>query len=211
VGAVYGGLDAAANFAEAFGEAHLAQKYRRAADEIREGALGHLWREDVSCFASTANRQKDGRWEIDPAFDASLVGLWRFGAFDPDEPRVVDTMQKMRDHLWVQTEVGGLARYEGDDYHRVTDDVERVPGNPWFISTLWLAQWHIATAKKREGLEPALELLEWCARHALHSAVMAEQVHPFTGAPLSVSPLTWSHAEFVYTVLRYVERREELG
>ena len=38
---------------------------------------------------------------------------------------------------------------------------------------------------------------------------MAEQVDPFTNAPLSVSPLTWSHAAFVSTVHEYLARREE--
>ncbi len=35
---------------------------------------------------------------------------------------------------------------------------------------------------------------------------MAEQLHPYTGEPLSVSPLTWSHAEYVRTVQEYIER-----
>jgi hypothetical protein len=35
---------------------------------------------------------------------------------------------------------------------------------------------------------------------------MAEQLHPYTGEPLSVSPLTWSHAEYVRTVREYIHR-----
>jgi glucoamylase len=35
---------------------------------------------------------------------------------------------------------------------------------------------------------------------------MAEQLHPYTGEPLSVSPLTWSHAEYVRTVQEYIDR-----
>ena len=40
--------------------------------------------------------------------------------------------------------------------------------------------------------------LRWC--------VLAEQVHPYTGGPLSVSPLTWSHATLVSVVGNYVRR-----
>jgi GH15 family glucan-1,4-alpha-glucosidase len=40
---------------------------------------------------------------------------------------------------------------------------------------------------------------------------MAEQVHPYTNAPLSVSPLTWSHATLVMTVREYVARRAEMS
>ena len=77
-------------------------------------------------------------------------------------------------------------------------------GNPWFICTLWLAQWMIAIAEDRDGLQPVLEILQWAADHALPSGVMAEQVHPHTNAPLSVSPLTWSHATLVMAVREYV-------
>jgi GH15 family glucan-1,4-alpha-glucosidase len=41
--------------------------------------------------------------------------------------------------------------------------------------------------------------------------VLAEQVHPITGHPLSVSPLTWSHSAFVWAVLLYVEKFQALG
>jgi GH15 family glucan-1,4-alpha-glucosidase len=43
-------------------------------------------------------------------------------------------------------------------------------------------------------------LLDWCQAHAAPTGVLPEQIHPETGAPLSVSPLTWSHAEYVKTV-----------
>ena len=39
---------------------------------------------------------------------------------------------------------------------------------------------------------------------------MAEQIHPYTGAPLSVSPLTWSHATFVSTVCQLRDKRRAL-
>jgi GH15 family glucan-1,4-alpha-glucosidase len=139
--------------------------------------------------------------------DASLIGLWYFCMFAPDDPKIVATMQTVRERLWVKTDVGGVARYENDYYHQVSQDVRNVPGNPWFICTLWLAQWHIATAKTEEDLQPALDILNWAAGHALPSGVMAEQVHPYTNAPLSVSPLTWSHATLVMAVREYVAQK----
>ena len=54
-----------------------------------------------------------------------------------------------------------------------------------------------------DDLERPLQLLNWVADHALASGVLAEQLHPETGAPLSVSPLTWSHSAFVHTICRY--------
>jgi GH15 family glucan-1,4-alpha-glucosidase len=119
-------------------------------------------------------------------------------------------MEAMRDRLWVKTQVGGVARYENDTYHQRSRDVENVPGNPWFICTLWLARWYIASADENGDLDRALELLQWAVDHALPSGVMAEQVHPYTNVPLSVSPLTWSHATLVIAVLEYLQKQADI-
>jgi glucoamylase len=117
-------------------------------------------------------------------------------------------MKSIIDELWIKTKIGGLARYENDEYQRISRDL---PGNPWFICTLWLSRWHIAHAKTFDQLDRGLEIISWAARHALPSGVMAEQIHPFTGDPVSVSPLVWSHAEFVIAVCEYLEKYQELA
>jgi oligosaccharide amylase len=210
VGATWGGLQAAARFTEAFGEESLTRRYRQAAEEIRAAVEVHLWSPERNRFFRSISRAEDGRWVKDDTVDASLWGLWYFGMFAPDDPRVVSTMEAIREHLWIETDVGGLARYENDEYHRIVDDVEAVPGNPWFICTLWLAQWYIARAERPEDLEPALDILHWAANHTLPSGVMAEQVHPYTNEPLSVSPLTWSHATLVTAVREYLARQAQI-
>ena len=86
----------------------------------------------------------------------------------------------------------------------------KCPATPWFICTLWLADYHIAKAETGDDLKRAAELLDWVAAHALPSDVLAEQVHPETGAPLSVSPLTWSHATVVSTMLGYLTRLDRI-
>ncbi len=207
VGATWAGLHAAANFAEAFGEMDLAARYRGVADdEIKPAVEEHLWSSELGRYVRMIRRGDGDEWESDSTVDASLFGLWYFGMFEADDPRIVATMEAVRDRLWLKTEVGGIARYEDDYYHQVSDDIERVPGNPWFICTLWLAQWIIDIAETDADLEPALELLHWAADHSLPSGVMAEQVHPHTNEPLSVSPLTWSHGTFVMTVQEYLEK-----
>jgi GH15 family glucan-1,4-alpha-glucosidase len=97
--------------------------------------------------------------------------------------------------------VGGLARYENDLYYRTNTDG---PGNPWFVTTLWLAQYYIAAARTKSDLERALELMHWVEQHALPSGVLAEQVNPNTNEPLSVSPLTWSHGTYIAVVREYL-------
>jgi len=105
-----------------------------------------------------------------------------------------------------------MARYENDYYHQVEKlDTTRVPGNPWFICTLWLARYRILRARTGAELSGGRDLIEWAAKRAFPSGVMAEQLHPYTGEPLSVSPLTWSHAAYVSAVRAYCERAERLA
>ena len=207
---VVGGLRAAANFATLFGEPELAETYERAAQEVCDGMRAHLYRDELGRFARSIMPLADGGFEIDDTIDASLFGIFYFGAFPPDEPVVKDTMRAVEDRLWAKTKIGGMARYEADGYMRVTDDVEKVPGNPWFICTLWLADYRIASADSLEDLERALEILEWVVERALPSGVLAEQVDPLTGKPVSVSPLTWSHSTVVATVIAYLRKLEAL-
>lgn len=146
----------------------------------------------------------------DPVIDSSMFAIFAFGLLDVHDERVEKTMRAIEQRLWVKTPVGGVARYENDYYHRVSDDIRSVPGNPWFICTLWLADWRIARARTTEELAEALPVLDWVANHALPSGVLAEQVHPETNAPLSVSPLTWSHATVVATLTAYLRKLEEM-
>jgi GH15 family glucan-1,4-alpha-glucosidase len=41
--------------------------------------------------------------------------------------------------------------------------------------------------------------------------MLAEQINPHTGNPISVSPLIWSHAEFVIAVCEFIEKQKELS
>ena len=104
--------------------------------------------------------------------------------YDADDHRIIATMNSLRQKLWLKTDVGGLARYEGDYYHQVDTSF---PGNPWFICTLWLADHLTDKAHNEKELDESIKILEWVAEHALPSGVLAEQVHPVTGKPLSVS------------------------
>ena len=72
-------------------------------------------------------------------------------------------MKAVEEKLWVKTRVGGVARYENDYYHRISNDIAAVPGNPWFICTLWLADYFITRAKTPAELKLALPIFEWTA------------------------------------------------
>jgi len=202
-GTVFGGLTAASLFCTVFGEDDLAEHYRQVASEIRDAASEYLWRPEINRFCRMVSRDENGNLIYDDSCDASLWGLFAFGLYAADDERIIATFAALKEKLWINTNVGGLARYEGDSYHRVDT---RFPGNPWFICTLWLADHLTDKAHNEKELDESIKILEWVAEHALSSGVLAEQVHPVTGKPLSVSPLTWSHATFVATTRRIMRK-----
>jgi GH15 family glucan-1,4-alpha-glucosidase len=208
--AVWGGLMAGANFAEDFGESQRAEHYRRVAEEIKLGVEKNLWQPDLGYFAKMIYQNPDNSWEIDKTIDASISGLWQFGMYNPEDPKIRSSMQTIRERLWVNTTVGGVARYKNDGYHQVSQDIDNVPGNPWFIPTLWVAEWLAEIADSEEGLTASRDLLDWAVEHSLPSGIMAEQLHPYSGEPLSVSPLTWSHAAYIASVHAYLRARDRI-
>jgi len=206
VAAVIAGLRAAGRLANEFGETERASRYLTGAERMLEGARAVLWDEQAQRFARMATPGPSG-YSLDMTVDSSLFGLVLLGALPPEDPQAAQTLQQVKERLWVPTDIGGLARYENDPYQRVENkDTARVPGNPWFICTMWLARYQLMRARTVEELAPGLALLEWAAKQAMPSGTMAEQLHPYTGEPLSVSPLTWSHAEYVRTVREYIDR-----
>jgi len=206
VSAVYAGLKGAEQFAIFFGDKRRSEIYRKAAHEVRAAMDAHLYSKEHKRFLKTILPKSDGGFDLDLTIDASIYAPFYFKVFEPDDERVVNTMNAVKEHLWVKTSVGGIARYEGDRYHQSADNAGDIPGNPWFICTLWLAQWYIAVAKTPDDLKEAAAILDWVTSNALSSGVLAEQVHPYKNFPISVSPLTWSHAAFIATVLEYVKK-----
>lgn len=210
VGSVWAGLHAGARFAELFADVELAEKCREAANLMREATVKHLYDPELGRFLRRIVTNEHGVViERDTVIDSSLAGLFQFGMLSASDPRVAATMEQVERELWVETEIGGIARYTDDYYHQTTSDTATVPGNPWIICTLWLADWYIAKATSPTDLERAMELIEWVVARALPSGTLPEQVHPYTGQPLSVSPLTWSHATLVQTVRNFLARREQ--
>jgi GH15 family glucan-1,4-alpha-glucosidase len=204
--AVVAGLEAASRMVGAFGDRELAVKYRNEAATIRAAATEHLYDAERGHFSRMIRVRADGTIERDSTLDASMFAIHQFGLLPPDDPLLVSTMRALERRLWCRTMVGGMARYENDYYHQVRHDVENVAGNPWFVCTLWLADWKTTAATTLDELGEALKLLTWVADHALPSGTLAEQVHPDRGEPISVSPLTWSHAAFVESVEHYLSR-----
>ena len=218
VAAVHAGLMAAARFAVLLGDPGSAEVYEATAAEIRAGFEKYFYDERLGRYSNMLEFESGhGETDREPSFrrdskiDSSLFGIFYFGLLPVEDARVDATMRAVHDRLQVRRGIEGTARYENDYYRQVeTADTANVPGNPWIISTLWIAQWRIATAKTLHDLELPLELMRWVVRRASSAGMLAEQYHPDSGAQLSVSPLTWSHATFCLTVDEYLRKHDLL-
>ena len=201
---VVGALRAASNFASLFAEKDRADRYSAIADEIVESMREHLYDSARGRFLRSLMFHNDETYEPDPNVDASMFGTFYFGAFAPDDEMVVKTMAAIEQVLNVP---GGIARFESDSYMRTSANFT---GNAWFICTLWIAEYYIAMAKTRGGLDKALGLLKTIATQTRPSGVLAEQLNPATGEHTSVAPLTWSHSTYIAAVQSYLKRWREL-
>lgn len=199
--AVFGGLMAAASFSELLGKRNHMREYRETAKAIKKAATTHLYNQELQSFVRIATIEPDGKVVHDMTVDASsLYGLWHFGMMSQDDPLFVNTQRAVMSRLSNPTQVGGIIRYERDDYFRDT----KLP-NPWFITTMWEAQRRLSRPEiDQSDLDYAREIMEWVVSHMYPSGVLAEQLNPSTGESRSATPLAWSHAVYVELVLKYV-------
>lgn len=193
--AVYAALLAAADLADAANDPDHAVAWRSAAEDIQAAAHKHLFNHDRQAFYKGLI-VRDGAIVPDQTIDTSSVfGVFMFGLFaiDSSELRAaVATLERVFDFVPGRT---GLPRYENDNYYRANI---ATPGNWWNITTLWLAQYYSEIGEH----DKTTAILTWVVSHvAADTGIMAEQLNPNDGTAISVAPLTWSHAEFVATLL----------
>jgi len=205
---VYAGLQAAARFEEIFGTVGRAKKCRQTAEDMKNAMLELFYDEEKQRFIKGIYYD-GGKIKKDMTEDASnTYGIFEYKVLDINDSRVQNSMKSYIKNLHCHCPAGGYTRYVYDLYHRIDPSF---PGNPWFITTLWLAEYYIIRARSLNDLQPAIELFTWVKDRALETGILAEQINPYTGAPLSVSPLTWSHAAFVIAINKYLEKLDELG
>jgi GH15 family glucan-1,4-alpha-glucosidase len=201
VAAVYSGLKSASEIAEELGK--KPGEYEEVAETIREKGLEELRSEETKRYVRGL---EDGE-QLDEV-SAPLYYLYKFGLVDGEDDYFTNTMNAIMHDLSPDTEIGGIARYKGDYYHNVTENFEKVPGNPWIICTLWAAQYLLEEASSKEDIQEAEGYIEWVEENSLDTGVMPEQVDPYTGEGKSVAPLTWSHSEYIETMIKIEDMRD---
>lgn len=196
---VYGALMAAAKIAEDLHENQDAVQWRTTAEDIQMKAQHTLYNDVAKCFYKGIRVQKD-IVEYDETIDSSAVyGAFMFGLFELDSPQLRHSVQTAHRALSLPQEtVKGLARYQNDRYVRANPTYV---GNPWFITTFWFAQYYLEV----NDIAKAQELTAWCETNMLTSGVLSEQLNPDNQQFVSVAPLTWSHAEYLNTLLDHAE------
>ncbi|URN95217.1 MAG: glycoside hydrolase family 15 protein [Candidatus Pristimantibacillus lignocellulolyticus] len=217
--AVYGGLTAAAGFAELAGETALRDQWNTIATGIQAGIETYCFNNELRSFyrgidlkvsahkfnTDTANGSEGYVVDLDkgyqkhvmkydPIVDISLLGISvPFNAVAAESNRMRSTADAIEKLLTVEG-VGGIKRYEDDNY---------IGGNPWILTTLWLAHYRFANGE----VSSARQLMQWTLDHRTETGLLPEQVDKNTGETAWVVPLTWSHAMFILAVFMLAESK----
>jgi len=200
--AVYGGLMAAAKFCKLLGKRNHMRKYRDVAKDIKKAMINNLYSERIKSFIRILEVNDNGDYQPDNTIDASSIfGLWYFDVLEQDDPLFVSSHQQMLARLTSPGKIGGIIRYQKDNYFKNTD-----LANPWIITTLWEALRILNKAKiSDQDMQDVEAILDWVIKHRYQSGVLAEQLNPHTGLARSATPLVWSHSVYVDVILKYIE------
>lgn len=191
---VVGALYAAAELAELRQHSDSAVRWRTVADDIRAAMMKRLYDKETGAFLKGLVPGKDNTYSPDHTIDASgFFGVFMYGICAADGEELRSMHAVIERTLGQDRHAPGLPRYENDNYLRS----DGRPPNTWLIATLWMAEYYNETNQK----ERAEQIFDWVRDRASATGMFAEQVDPQSNTPMSVSPLTWSHAEYVAALL----------
>ena len=186
-------LFAAADLAEIRNDNTSAVKWRAAAEGIKEAALKYLYNGERKAFYKGVSVETDGTVRSDDTVDmSSIFGAFMYGLFPVDTDQTRNAFATAQQVFGFSKDAPGIPRYENDNYRRVGDNP-----NYWYICSLWAAQYYLEIGDN----ESAQAMITWVRDHAWPTGVLCEQIDPVTGREMSVSPLCWSQAEYVSTLL----------
>ncbi len=193
VAIVYQALLVASDFAEKFGFPDDATNWTSSANKILSNS-DIFFDPERELLRKGFLLQQDGSLVFDNTLDvSSMYGVMMFGLHTSTD-NLKRTVTQVENILLDKSPAGGTPRYENDHYF---ESNPTFLGNPWFVTTLWMAQYYARTG----NMDKARQYITWTMDHATSSGVLAEQVNPTDGTSISVSPLVWSHAELANTIL----------
>lgn len=155
----------------------------------QDGRFVHVLDPQPPWFAATSR--------LDMSVLGSVLFAWDHDDAFFDDPALLATLDAFG-------AAPGVGRFPED----CNDGIGSSGGNPWPVTTLWAAQFHLRMAQ-RHPREPghrlrALRHLGFVLAHVdpLH---IAEQIDAVTGAPRGARTLAWAHAELIITLLALKE------
>ncbi len=196
---VFAALQAAADLADVSDDKASAVKWRAAAGDIEEQSHKYLYNSKRNSFYKGL-LVKNGQIEYDETIDASSVyGAFMFGLFPVGSPELKSSVDSFLQTFPADTGIVAYPRYENDSYRHSNSNEK---SNWWFITTLWMAQYSLET----EDPELAKAILTWINGISMQTSIMAEQISPIDHSLIAPSPLTWSHAEYLSTLLDTIKQ-----
>lgn len=190
---VYAALIAASDMAADAGDDANAVKWRNVAEDIQEASKKHLYSEDKQVLRRGIKPYDHEDRRDDVVDNSAVFGAYMFGLFSGDSHEILSSIETVRSVFDLDNGKIGLPRYQDDYYRRKSD----VTGNYWFVTSFWLARYYAENNQPEE----TLKILDWALGFALPTGIMSEQVDPSSMEIVSPAPLTWSHAEYVSTIL----------
>ena len=187
-------LIAASDLANEMNDSNSAVKWRAAAEDIQTAAKEYLFNEDKKYFYRGILFTPEGEQKNAEVDTSSFFGSYFFGLFTEHSNQITESFKTLTETFLTEDNQVSLPRYTNDYYRKTSSNYT---GNYWLISSLWLAQYYIS---KNENAK-ALRILDWVKSTASSAGMLGEQVNPNSGEIIAPSPLAWSHAEYISTLL----------
>lgn len=187
-------LVAAAELATVAGDEESAVKWQTAADDIQQAAHKYLFNQERQVFYRGVN-VVNGQVEYDAVLDTSSVySAFMFGLFAADSHEIKASIETVKVTFNLSEQNPGLPRYRTT----ITAELSQILTGTYGLFVLCeKAQYDIENG----NADSAMVVLNWVKSHALTTGMMAEQLDPIDDTIVSPAPLTWTHAEYVSTLI----------
>ncbi len=153
-------------------------------NHIKEYCSNLFYDENRKSYVRNLNDRK-----IDISFLATII---QFKMFSIEDIKVKNTIEKI--NLILKTYTDGYIRYEDDGYMGGK--------NPWPIATLWMAWYYL----EEDNFEQALKCFNFVVNSSSIHGFLGEQINNDEMKPCWVIGLTWSHAMFIITLKKLLEK-----
>lgn len=191
----YASLLEAAELAEAYGHDSDGKRWRVAAQAIKN-ASKCFYNADANYFYKGFYVNDKGERIFDDTIDiSSLYGIFMYGLVDLDSEEIKASVLTAKQRL----SSGNLySRFVGDDYFG-----DKGQPNLWTFTSLWMAE----ILLEFDDVSGADDIIKAVLSLSSPSGMLPEQVERSSHGSTSLSPLVWSHAELVSSLIDYVQAK----